>query len=292
VRFARLSIALLTISLLLAGCATRRLTQFNTFAQAGITYTTASQTVITDAGNATVSADSALLIKSRPDLEESKRRAYVTESDTKLRQRLQVLQLISAHGRVLQAYFQALASLSDPKATNTVGTAAAGVYDSFAKISPDLKNAKMGATSVSSFIPTVTAPIVAIFKVHALNDELKLRAKPIADELALQQAAFSAIASEFKTDAQELQNLQEADSINQFATSTALPANWASSRLTLLSTPVTVASADAAAKAADQLSKAWAALVADKLDSSGFTILMGDISNILTIAQTIQSAGK
>ena len=65
----------------LTGCATRRLTQFNTFAQAGITYNTASQTVVTDAGNAVVNTDSALLIKSRPDLSEAQRRTRVTQSD-------------------------------------------------------------------------------------------------------------------------------------------------------------------------------------------------------------------
>jgi hypothetical protein len=284
---------ILTISLLpLAGCATARLTQFNTFAQAGITYVTASQTVITDAGNAAVNTDSALLVKFRPDLSPAQRTARVTASDTLLKQRLHVLQLISAHGKVLQAYFQALASLSDPKATNSVGAAAQGVFDSFAKISPELKNAKIGSTSVSSFIPTVSAPFIATFKVHALDDELKARAEKIAEELALQKAAFSAIASEFKTDAQELQQFQETDSINQFAASAALPANWATTRLPLLSTPVTIASADAASQAADQLSKAWTALVADKLDSNGFTLLMGDISNILTIAQAIRPEVK
>ena len=195
----RLYVALLTSCLLLTGCATARLTQFNTFAQAGIAYTTASQTVVTDAGNAVVNADSALLIKARPDLNEAQRKTRVTESDTLLRQRLQVLQLISAHGRVLQAYFTALASLSDPKATNSVGTAAQGVYDSFAKIDPALTSAKIGSTSVSSFIPTITAPIIATFKAHALNDELQRHASDIAKELALQEAAFNMIASEFKT---------------------------------------------------------------------------------------------
>jgi hypothetical protein len=287
-RSARLTVALLTISSFLTGCATRRLTQFNTFAQAGITYTAASQTVVTDAGNAVVNTDSALLIKFRPDLSEAQRRTRVTQSDELLKQRLSVLQLISAHGRVLQAYFTALAALSNPKATNSVGTAAQGVYDSFAKISPALAGAKIGSTSVSSFIPQVTAPIVAMFKAQALDKELHARSKSIADELALQEAAFSAIASEFKTDAQVLQNIHETENIDQFAAAAALPSDWAAARLPLLSTPVTVASADAAAKAAAQLRKAFSALVEDKLDSAGFTLLLGDISNILTIAKGLK----
>jgi hypothetical protein len=288
VKSTRLFVSLLTISFALGGCATRRLTQFNTFAQAGITFTTASQTVITDAGNAVVNTDSALLIKARPDLTAEQRSARVNNANTLLKQRLQVLQLISAHGNVLQAYFTALASLSDPKATDSVGTAAQGVYDSFAKIDPALANAKIGGASISSFIPTVTAPIVATFKAHALNEELHKRSKDIANELALQEAAFSLIASEFRTDAQELQNFHETDSINQFASSADLPDDWAAARLTLLSTPVTVASADAAAKAVAQLREAFTALVENQLDSDGFALLTSNISNIMTVAKGTQ----
>jgi len=286
--------AAFTVAVLLAitGCATARLNRFNTFSQAGVAYVTASQTVIQNAGTAAVNADSALLVRSRPNLDQSQRTARVTASNRLLKQRLQVLQLISVHGKLLQAYFEALSSLSDAKATNSAGTAAQGVYDSLAKMSPALKNAKMGATSVSSFIPTVTAPVVATFKVHALNEELKVRSKDIADELALQEAAFSAIEAELKTDAQEQQNFSETDSINQFATEKPLPAEWASQRLTLLSTPATVASADAASKAAAHLRSAFTALVENRLDSADLESLISDMSNLLTIAQSIQGAEK
>ena len=281
--------ASLVAVLSLMGCAAR-LNQFNTFAQAGINYVSASQTVLQAAGTAAVNTDSALLIRHRADLDETKRRAIVMESDALLRQRLQVLQLISAHGKLLQAYFQALASLSDPKATDTVGTAAQGVYDAIAKISPDLKNAKMGGTTVSSFIPTATAPLVAAFKSHALDKELKARAGAIANEIALQEAAFDAIQSELKTDLQEQQNFNETDNINQYVGVPPLPSNWADERLALLSTPAAVASADSASKAAAQLRSAFTAVVEGRLDTAGFTSLMGDISNMLTIAGTIKTA--
>jgi hypothetical protein len=278
--------------LTLTGCATARLNQFNNFAQAGTTYMTASQTVIQAAGTAAINTDSTLLVKTRSSLDQSQRTARVAASDALLKQRLQVLQLISAHGKLLQAYFEALASLSDAKAANSVGTATQGIYDSLAKMSPALKNAKMGATSVSSFMPTVIAPVVATFKVHALNEELKARSTAIANELALQEAAFSAIETELKTDTQEQQNFSETDSINQFAAAAPLPSDWASQRLALLSTPAAVASANAASKAATQLRSAFTAVVENRLDSAGFASLMSDISNMLTIAQGIQNVGK
>jgi hypothetical protein len=276
----------------LTGCATGRLDQFNNLAQAGTTYVKASQAFIQEAGTATVNADSALLVKYRQDLNQSERKARVTESNTLLAQRLKVLQLISAHGKLLQAYFEALSSLSDPKATNSVGTAAQNVYDSLAKMSPTLKNAKMGTTSVSAFIPQVTAPIVVTFKVDKLDAELKARSSAIETELALQEAALRAIEDQLRTDFGVLNNILEADSINQFTAAGTLPAGWASQRLTLLSSAASVASADAASKAAEHLRSAFTAVVENRLDNAGFASLMSDISNMLAIAQEIKDATK
>lgn len=118
------------------------------------------------------------------------------------------------------------------------------------------------------------------------------RSNAIANELALQEAAFSAIEDQLKTDLQVQQNLRETESIGQFAGPAALPAEWASQRLTLLSTPAVVASADAASKAAAHLRSVFTAVVEDRFDGAGFASLMSDISNMLTIAQSIQSAVK
>ena len=276
----------------LSSCASTRLGQFNAFAQAGVTYVNASQTVIQDAGDAAVNTDSALLIKVRPDLTEAERRTRVTASNTLLKQRLQVLQLISAHGKLLQDYFRALASLSDSKAGNSVGTSAQDAYNALAKISPELKNAKMGTTSVSNFIPMIINPVVAAFKVHALNDELKARSGAIASELALQEAAFSAIKSELRTDLLEQQNFSESDSINEFAASATLSSDWVSRRLAVLSTPPVLASAEAASKAAASLRNSFIALVENRVDSAGFTSLLSDISNMVSIAQTLEAGVK
>ena len=223
----RLYLVLTMLAVCLSACATRRLTQFNTFAQAGITYTAASQGVVTDASTAMINADSALLIHFRSSLNADARKTRINQSDINLKERLKLLQLISTHGKVLAAYFTALASLSDPKGTDTVGTAAESAYNSFANVSPDLKNAKLGSTTVASLIPAVTAPVIAFFKVHALDDQLRSHAKDIANEIALQQAAFAVINKEFSTDLQEAQNLHEDDNINEFVSVMDLPPDWA-----------------------------------------------------------------
>lgn len=268
------------------GCATARLTQFNTFAQAGITYVTATQAVIQAAGAASVDEDTALLVRARASENPERRKARLTTSNALLRERLQVLSLINEHGTLLQSYFEALAALSDPKAADSVGAAAQSIYNSLSAVSTNLKNAKIGGTSVASFIPQVTAPIVAVYKVKALQKELGLRSKAIAEELALQNAAFSAIEAELKVDTQVQQNLLEDDNINQFANATTLPSTWGIQRAALLSPPVSIAAIDAASKAAAQLQNAFAALVENRLDSLSFSSLISQMSNLISASKT------
>jgi hypothetical protein len=270
------------------GCTTVRLNRFNSFAQAGKMYVTASQTVLLDAGSATVDTDSAFLIAQRPEIDKAERKKLVVQSNGLLRQRLQLLHLVRVHAELLQQYFQTLAALADPKAGESSQMAAENCYKAVAGIGPMLKDAKLGGQSLSDFLPAVTAPVIAQFKAHALNQELHARSEAITKELALQQAAFDLIVQELKTDTQEQQNLNETASIDEYAADAPLPPDWASQRAALLSAPASVASAEAASKAAAQLRKAFTALVENKPDSSDLSALQGDISNVIATAQGVQ----
>ena len=277
----------LAIAILLGvtGCTTVRLNRFNSFAEAGKMYVTASQTVIQDAGSATVDTDSAFLIAQRPEIDTAERKKLVLQSNRLLRQRLQLLHLVRVHAELLQQYFQTLAALADPKAGESAQTAAENCYKAVAGIGPKLKDAKLGGQSVSDFVPSVTAPVVAQFKVHALNEELHARSEAITKELALQQAAFDLIVQELKTDTQERQNLNETTSIAEYSADAPLPPDWASQRAALLSAPATVASAEAASKAAAQLRKAFTALVQNRTNSDDLSALLSDISTVISTAR-------
>jgi hypothetical protein len=199
--------------------------------------------------------------------------------------------MVSVHAELLQQYFQALAELADPKTGNSAATAADDCYKAIAGMRPKLKEARTGGLSVSDFLPAVAAPVVAEFKVHALNQELHARSEAITKELALQQAAFDLIVQELKTDTQEQRNLKETTNVNEYAANAPLPPGWASQRAAILSTPASVAAAEAASKAAAQLRQAFTALVENRPDSGDLAALMGDISHVITVAQGIQAGG-
>jgi hypothetical protein len=189
-------------------------------------------------------------VKTRPAIPPDKRLDEINTHNELLKKRLVILQDIRRHGRVLQLYFQALAELAGSDAPQTAAAAAEGAFASLSKLSPAIRTAKVGEASVGALIPAVTKPIVASFKVRALERELELRSEAIANEIALQEAAFTAIGQLLATDLKVQLNTFETEQVNNpFAADGVLPGNWAGNREQLLKMTGTVASAERGAAA-------------------------------------------
>jgi hypothetical protein len=283
---------LLSVMQVSGGCATARLTQFHNFAQAGTAYVKASQVVLDEAGTASIEADSLIAIKGREALKTSEeRRVYISVNNGELRKRLLLLREIGRHGRLLQSYFDILATLADPKAPATLGASAQGVYESIGKISPTIKNASLGGLKVQDEIPQVTNFIVQTFKVKALENELKARSKNIERELALQEAALKVISSNLETDLTLKLELEETENVvTPYATAKDLPNDWAQRRVEILQAQVAAASAKSAAGAATILRESFIALVENRLSEPSITELITAINSILDLADKIQKA--
>ena len=284
--FPALAVALL-LGVVTSACAAR-VTQFGDFAQAGLSYVKASEAVIDEAGTASIRSNNATLVKNREAIPPAKRLDEINTFNELLKQRLVILQDIRRHGRVLQRYFQALADLAGSDAPATAAAAAEGAFASLSKLSPAIKNAKVGDAAVSALIPAVTKPIVASFKVKALERELQLRSEAIANEIALQEAAFTAIGQVLATDLKVQLNTFETEQVNNpFAANAGLPGNWASNREQLLKMTGTAASAGAAASAARNLRTSFESLVNNRFDRAALDSLLLDINAMLDIATKI-----
>jgi len=277
----------LILGIVTSACAAR-ITQFGDFAQAGLTYVKASEAVIDDAGVASIRANNATLVKNRQAIPPENRLAEINTHNDLLKERLVILQDIRRHGRLLQRYFQALADLAGSDAPQAAAAAADGAFASLSKLSPGIKTAKVGAASVGDLIPAVTKPIVASFKVRALERELELRSEAIANEIALQEAAFTAIGQGLVTDLQVQMNTFETEQVNNpFAADGVLPGNWVGNREQLLKMTGTVASAGAAVAAARNLRASFESLVNNRFDRAALDSLLLDINAMLDIATKI-----
>lgn len=277
------------ISFVLGGCATARLNQFRSFSQAGIAYARASQTLTDQAGAASISADSAILVKNRPDLPSDERRKAVTISDALLKRRLVILHQLNLHAQLLQSYFQTIADMVDSNAGQDLVSAAKGVYDSLATLGKPLQSATIGNERIADFVPAVINIVVANIKVKALNTELNSRASLIERELATQEAALNALSKDLQDNLTIRLNIDETlDVIGPYAAADGLPSDWAGRREQVLRTNVAVQSASDAARAAKALRESFARLVAGTLTESAISDLIQDINSVLDLASKIK----
>jgi len=275
-----------------SGCATTRLTQFHNFAQAGTAYVKASQVVLDEAGNAAIEADSLIAQKVRDGLRTAdERREFIVAENQELRKRLLLLREIGRHGRLLQSYFETLAALADPTAPATLCTAAQGVFDSIGRLSPAIKNASLGGVRIQDHIPQATNFVVQVFKVKALESELKARSKAVEREIALQEAAFSVISSTLETDLTvKLQVEETEDVIEPFAAAKDLPKSWAASREEILRARVAASSARAAQDATAKLRESFVALVENRLSEPSIAGIIAAINSMLDLTDEIKKA--
>jgi len=285
------SVLALPLFLLLQGCVSARLAQFSGFSQAGVAYVKASGAFIDEAGAAAVRGDSALLLKARPDLTPRDRLEQISSKNKLLAQRLLLLRQIKRHGQLLQDYFEVLGSMADSKAPESLGVTAQGVYDSLAKLSPALKNAKIGSSTVSDFIPSVVPIVVAPLKARTLEKELRERGPLIERELALQEAMLAVLAREIQTDLTIELNMQTTrEIIDPYVSDSEVPSDWTTKRDEILNTTVTSQSADAAAQAAHKLRLSFQRLAANQFDSAALSSLIADINSILDLTEKIKAA--
>ena len=99
-------------------------------------------------------------------------------------------------------------------------------------------------------IPSVVPIVVASLKAKTLEKELQARGALIERELALQQALFTALAQEIKTDLTvELSEREIDEVIKPFASNSEVPNDWAATREDVLSAMVASQNAGAAATA-------------------------------------------
>ena len=276
--------------MLTSGCVTGRLSQFRNFANAGASYEQASQAVLMQAGTAAIEADSLIAIQGRSSLTTpEERRRYILESDQELRKRLSLLDKIAQHGKLLQCYFETLAELADPHAPPELETEAGGLYDAIIQMSPGLKNSNFGSAKIQDKIPQATDFGVAVFRVKALESELKSRAQAIERELALQEAAFRAIVDMMTADLTASLQLHETqDVINPFATATTLSTGWVDRRQDILKARVAAESMQCVVDAIGQLRENFKALAGNTLSVSALRKTIASVHSIKDFKEAIQ----
>lgn len=284
--FRRAAFPLLIAVASLPSCApTARLDQFRGFADAGVAYVNASESLLEQAGDAAIDADSHVLVVARERLPDpGERTRSLLESNRLLRERLTLLEELRRHGQLLRSYFLALAALADGEPTAGIAAATGEIVVALGDLEAGIRTARIGGLQVGDLASGATEIAVADFRRVALERELRAHASTIASELDLQRAAMEAVAAQMRADLEiVLAGLEATEVVAPFRAGRQLPRRWWTSRKEILKADRAIESADAGAVAAAALETSFVALVEDRLGLADLQALIGDIDRLVEL---------
>jgi hypothetical protein len=272
----------------LPACTTARLDQFARFAETGVAYAGAIDALTEEAIDATIDADSAVLVRTRDALPARDRQETVLEHNALLKERAALLRDIRRHAALLRGYFVALAALAESDAPAAIAAETEALAASI-----DALGARLGAAGVGERAGDAAGAaaeiVVARFQRQALEDELRKRAPLLQRQLELQHAAMQVIADELGADLEALANQRElAEIVEPYRSSGSLSRSWAARRREILAAASAAESADAAASAAAALQQSFRALVENRYTAADTRAVLADVNAIITLVERVR----
>lgn len=274
--------------MLLGACATQRLDQFSTFAEAGDAYGRAMTGLVDEAAGAAIDADSAALILGRAAWDPAERRRRYLQHTRVLTGYLDALAALRRQAHLLQSYFAALARLARSDAPAGIAQEAEAVFQRLQALHPRLQDARIKDTPVKKLIRPAVTLAVAQFQHAALERELRRRAPALERALELQRAALALVAGGLAADLEFLHQQRRFTEVAAvYAGGRRLPAKWRRTRRELLQARLLSASAQEAARAAETLKTTFTALVENKVRPQDFERLFADIHALLDLVERL-----
>ena len=256
------------LALLTAGCTTATdTTRLDTVAKAGIAYADKLPPLLDQAFELAAAVDSGALVEARAGLSAEQRREMLGAFDAVMAERLEEYAAASRHNGLLRSYFVALRTVVGSGGSKTTGDTAKRLAAELGKLSPRLREARMGDVSVSGLIEPAAVIAVASFRSAALRGELKARGAAIERELAVQEALVTALAGQIRADRQVLSaRFRNDEVVEPYVTAARLPRTWPARRLRSLAGTGDLEAVQAAERAIRTLRKAYVAAVEGRLD--------------------------
>lgn len=286
VRHALLYFLVASLPILGSGCAATvaRVTQFESFALAGTRFADAVPDVLDESFKTTVNTSSLVLVQARKGLSDSARLEEIERNDSTIRQRLEFLNDLKRHAKLLRRYFVALQSLALTDAQSSGLTdVTSGLVSALGEISPNIASATVAGASISELVSPAATLAFAAFQSKVLEAELRRNALTVDRELSLQQAALTALSEAMRADLEAQFEVADRDKIAlPYVRDGELPADWSQRRLEAFQRHIRLASVDAASQAAGDLRLSFVALVEDRLDRTMIGALLADINGIVT----------
>lgn len=269
----------------LTGCATARVADFQAFASAGTTYTTAVTGLITEVGSTAVDANSVKLLQNRALAPVSL--TDFNQQDQDMRNYLGELTRIQAQVTLLGDYFNALASLATSNAPQSFQTQVQSLATTLVGVTQEVKGTTIAkASQIETAAGSVGGLVVKGVQGRELKKELEARKQAISDILQLHQTLLATLSSQteanvrFTTamtyDQQVIQPFM-AGQVQQ-----AQQQSWMTERLNGLSQPALVEQITTTAQAARSLQQAWAKLLSNDLTAAEIQAITSELAPVIS----------
>jgi hypothetical protein len=285
-RTAAIIVALVSAGL--TACGTPPPAQFESVAQSGEKFAQSVPPLLDTALNEAISANSATLIMEHGTASQDARRTALLEANSAYRERQKIFADVSAHARLLKAYFVAMAALANTSGDSAIGGAAESLVNQMGALSPAISSFEIGGRSVASVTGAVAPVVVADFQSAALEEELRKNGDAVVSAIELQRAFLQAVAGDLEDQLQAGQQDQEFKSvIEPYLASGPLPADWAQLRATALQQSPSVATLTTAASTAENLKISFIAMAEGNTSGGLFAQLQNDANNLAALVQAI-----
>jgi hypothetical protein len=268
----------------LTGCATARIPDFQAFATAGTTYTTAVSGLITEVGDTAVNANSVKLLQNR-SLAPVSMTAF-NQQDKDMRDYLGELARIQAQVTLLGDYFTALESLATSNAPQNFQTQVQGLASTLIGVTQEVKGTTIAkASELGTAAGSVGGLVVKGVQGRELKKELEARKQTIAEILQLHQTLLATLSSQTEANARFTSAVgYDQQVIEPFMAGQVQQAQqqgWMTERLNGLSKPLLVDQVNTAAEAARSLQQAWAKLLSNDLSAAEIQSITAELTPVI-----------
>lgn len=280
-----------SLLVVMSGCTSARLNHFKSFAETGIAYADASDQLLRAAGALTIDETSQKLVLARSEgsLPPAQLESSIKRANEQDRRYLATLRDIQKHGKLMRNYFVAINTLATSGAPDSIGESAANMYGAMAQLGNQLR----GTNVLGQGRPTLKAAVTFVvgrFQVKTLEDELKARSALLERELALQEALMEQLAAAMQAKlASQLAGDESALVVVPYTANANLPKDWTKQRARVLTAGASVDAANAAAKSAQKLRKAFVKLVENRYELADYQLVLQDLNEVVALVELIQT---
>ncbi len=276
-----------TIAALTSGCRSRE--GYKKLAEVGNKYSQAVDQLLIAAGNIKINKTSEEILFRKRVVNTVSSNEYQERSSLD-KERLQLINELRNHNRLLEAYFSKLQELASSDASNEAKTAVTGIAANLNESGTKLLGMKKDL--IPSGIVSPIAKLVLDSQINgALREELNQRKEVIFKELTIQEELLKFLSEDIQRDVEKIQELQEQRLVIQPLTQPQPILNeeqWIQARSNILTMNIKIEGLARASNTLKEFKQTFQKYLEGKTSVTHLNLVLKNIDSFLILVATIK----